>query len=165
MPRLSPVPEPIDEAWIGVTTAYRTTATPRELAAQWEGIDAAERIPATVTDPESSRSIELTAGQPVLRWENELAEDPAPVVRAIAIEPATVWVPLWSLVPLGGVIFFGWGVVFGRRRVRSLAIVRVMIAAFFVLGPVAGFALALPLGAGNLPDARPVRQACACSGR
>jgi hypothetical protein len=71
LPRLAPVPEPIDAAWLGVTAVYLTAATPREVAVRWESFDAAATIPATVTDPESSRSVELTADRPVLRWEND----------------------------------------------------------------------------------------------
>jgi hypothetical protein len=155
LPRLSPIPEPVDVAWLGVTAVYPTAATPREVAVRWESFDAAETIPATVTDPESSRSVELTADRPVLRWENELSEDFAPIVTAIDVEPATVWLPVWSLLPLGALLFFGLAVVRDRRRELSLALVRVMIAGAFVLGPVAGVAMALPFSVGSVPD--PVR--------
>ncbi len=60
--------------------------------------------------------VELSAMQPTLRRENQLSGDPAPVVRTIAVEPVTLWVPLLSLVPLGALL----------------------------LGPVGGLAWALP---------------------
>ena len=41
LPRLSPVPEPIDAAWLGVTATHPTAATPREVAVRWESFDAA----------------------------------------------------------------------------------------------------------------------------
>ncbi|MBW1688967.1 MAG: HupE/UreJ family protein, partial [Deltaproteobacteria bacterium] len=151
LPRLSPIREPIDAAWLGVTAVYLTAATPREVAVRWQSFDAEEAIPATVTDPETSRSVELTARRPVLRWENELTEDPAPIVTAIEVEPATVWLPVWSLLPLGGVVFFGLAVLRDRRRELSLALVRVMLVCALVLGPVAGIAMALPFSVGSLP--------------
>jgi hypothetical protein len=153
LPRLAPIPEPIDTAWLGVTAVYPTAATAREVALRWESFDAAEVIPATVTDPESSRSVELTADRPVLRWQNELAEDPAPVVTAIEVEPPTVWVPVWSLPPLAAAIFFGWAAIRGRRREPSLALVRVTLACALALGPVAGIAMVPPFSAGSVPDA------------
>jgi hypothetical protein len=153
MPRLSPIPEPIEAAWLGVTAVYTTGATPREVALRWEGFAAAEAIPATATDPESSRSVELTADRPVLVWQNELAEDPAPIVTAVEVEPPTVWVPVWSLAPLGAVVFFGWAAVRDRRRELSLAFVRVLLACALALGPVAGVAAALPFSEGAVPDA------------
>lgn len=152
LPRLAPIPESIDTAWIGVTAIFSTTAIPREVAVRWEGIDEVERVPATVTDPESSRTVELIRARPELRWENELAEDPAPVVRAIRVEPATMWVPFWSLFPLGAAVFFGVAVIRGRRRDLSLALVRVMLACVFVLAPVGGVAVALPFSVGSIPD-------------
>jgi len=152
LPRLSAIPEPIDAAWLGVTAVYPTVATPREVAVRWESFDAAQTIPATVTDPESSRSAELTAGRPVLRWENELSEDPAPIVTAIEVEAATVWVPVWSLLPLGALVLLALAVVRDRRRELSLALVRVMLACALVLGPVAGIAMALPFSVGSIPN-------------
>jgi hypothetical protein len=152
LPRLSPVPEPIEAAWLGVTAIHPTAATPREVAVRWGSFDATETIPATVTDPEASRSLELTADRPALRWKNELSEDSTPVVRAIEVEPATAWVPVWSLLPIGALIFFGLAALRNRRRGLSLALVRVMLACAFVLGPVAGVAPALPFSVGSVPD-------------
>ncbi len=152
LPRSVPVPEPVETAFIGVTTVYLTSATPDRVAVRWDSFGETESIPGTVTDPESSRSVELRASQPVLLWTNELAEDPAPVVTAITVEPRTVWVPMWSLIPLCGVVWFGWSLVRGRRPELSIAVVRVMIACVFVLGPIAGVAMALPFSTGSAPD-------------
>jgi len=158
LPRPAPIPEPVEEAWIGVTAVYLTETTPREVTLTWESFEVAATVPTTVTDPESSRSVELTAAQPSLRWENELSEDPAPVVRATAVEPATLWVPLLSLVPLSALALVALAAVRGRRRELSLALARVMLAGALLLGPVGGFAWALPFSAGSAPQPNRARQ-------
>ena len=152
LPRPSAVPEPVESAWIGVTAVYLTEATPREVALTWEDFDLAQAIPATVTDPESSVSVGLSAQQPELRWDNELAEDPAPVIRSTAVEPRTVWLPLLSLVPLGIAAFLAVRATRGRRDGQSLALARVLFAGALVLAPVAGTAWALPGSMGLVPD-------------
>ncbi len=151
LPRRLPVSEPVEAAWLGVTAIYATTATPQEVEVTWEGFDAEATIPANVTDPESSRSVELNAGQPTLRWENQLSEDPAPVVRTTAVEPVTLWVPLLSLVPLGVLALLGLMAIRGRRRGSYLALGRVMLVCALLLGPVGGVAWALPFDAGSVP--------------
>ena len=72
-------------------------------------------------------------------------------MRAIEIEPATVWVPVWSLLPIGALVLFGSAALRKRRRALSLALARVMLACAFVLGPVAGVGLALPFSVGSVP--------------
>ena len=157
LPRRSPVPEVVEAAWLGVTTVYMTATTPREVSVRWSAFDLVDSIPATVTDPESSRSIVLSAEKPVLEWINELEEDPAPVVTAVAVEPATVWVPVWSLLPLGGALILGWAALRGRRRELSIAGVRVLVAGALLLAPAGGATMALPFSR-SVPDAAGVKR-------
>ena len=158
LPRPSPVPEPVESAWIGVTAVYVTGTTPRQVDLTWETFDISPAIPATVTDPEASRSEELTPARPVLTWENELAEDPAPVVRETTVQPRTLWVPLLSLVPLAALVFLSLAAMRGRRRDLSLALARVMLAASLLLAPLGGVAWALPFSAGSTPGPARARQ-------
>ncbi|MEE9562787.1 MAG: HupE/UreJ family protein, partial [Thermoanaerobaculia bacterium] len=164
LPRPMPVPEPIETAWVGVTTVYLTSTTAQNLSLIWEFdelaklMSAALEIPATVTDPESSISSVMTPKQPVLRWENELVEDPVPKVSAIAVEPTLLTVPVWSLAPLALALLF---TVAGFRRrwpAFSLAFARVMLVIAVLLGPLGNVAMALPLSVGSAPSARQAKR-------
>jgi hypothetical protein len=151
LPRLTPVPEPVEAAWIGVTTVYITESTPDALSLTWSGLDDRTTVPATVTDPESSRSVELTRRRPELVWTNELAEDPTPIVTTVAVEPPMLWVPLLSFGLLGTAVGFGVAAVRGRRRERWVALARIALAGAFLLGPVAGVVVPLPLFVDKTP--------------
>jgi hypothetical protein len=153
LPRPAPVPEPVETAWVGVTSVYPAPGTPAEVVLRWERFDLAPTVPATVTDPESSRSVELSAGSPSLRWENDLAEDPAPVVRAVHVEPVTVWLPPATLALLGVALVCGWLAVRGRRPQLSIAAGRIALAGGLLLAPVGGVSLALPWSVAPVPDA------------
>jgi len=154
LPRPEPVPESIETAWVGVTFVYLTETTARELSLTWEPGDPAPGIPATVTDPESTRSEVLTVGQPVLRWVNELAEDPAPTVKAVAVEPARVTVPLGSLA-VGAAGLLLAGVALRRRRSQlGLVVARVTLALAVLMGPFGTVAVALPWSQSWTPGAR-----------
>jgi hypothetical protein len=152
LPRPVPVPESVEAAWLGVTTTYVTDRTPGEVLLTWNAFGAEPTVPATVTDPESSRSVELTARRPTLTWKNELSEDPTPVVSAIAVEPPVLWTPILSLVLLGAAIVFGLAAIRGRRRDVSIALSRVGLALAFLLAPIGNVALPLPSSVGSTPD-------------
>ena len=153
LPRPVPVPEPVETALVGITDVYMMTTTARDLSLTWEFIDAALEIPATVTDPESTRSATLTPKQPVLSWQNELAEDPVPKVSAIAVEPTEITLPLWSLVPLAAALFFAARAVRRRKPAFPFALARVMLVVAVLLGPFGNLALALPWSVGSAPSA------------
>ena len=149
LPRSTPVPEPIETAWVGVSAVYLTQTTARDLSLRWEFIDVDWEIPATVTDPESSISTVMTPKQPVLGWENELAEDPVPKVSAIAVEPPILTVPVWSLPPLAAALLLAAAAIRRRWPAFSLALARVMLVIAVLLGPLGNLVLALPLSAGS----------------
>jgi hypothetical protein len=151
MPRLVPMPEAVETAWIGVTTVYVTVATPSEVLLTWSGFDTEPVIPATVTDPESSLSVELNRSEPALLWKNELSEDPTPVVSAIAVEPPVLWTPVVSLMIVGFVVAFGVAAVRGRRRALSVALVRIGFASALLLAPFGNVGLPLPASVGATP--------------
>ncbi len=153
LPRPTPVEEEVAAAWIGVPTVYVTSATPQTVTLDWSSFDMAEAIPATVTDPEASRSEVLTSERPEIRWDNELIDDPTPVVRAIAVEPVTLGIPMLSLLPLGAAMFLGIALLRRQRRGLSLAVVRISLALALILGPVANVAIALPDSFGSNVDA------------
>ena len=152
LPRLAPIPEAVETAWIGVTTVYVTEATPTEVRLTWSGFESEAVIPATATDPESSVSAELNQRQPALLWENELSEDPTPVVFAIAVEPPVFWTPVVSLALVGLAVAFGVAALRGRRRAVSVALVRIGLASALLLAPFGNVALPLPSSAGATPD-------------
>jgi hydrogenase/urease accessory protein HupE len=151
LPRPEPVPETIEEAWVGVTTVFLTPTTSRSLEVGWDFIEGAAEIPATVTDPESTRSVLLSPGEPVLRWDNELTEDPAPTVSTTAVEPTELVIPIWSLLPLAAAILFFVVAIRGRKPASSFAAARVILVLAIVLGPLGNVAIALPASAGSTP--------------
>jgi hypothetical protein len=102
LPRQMPVREAIDDALVGVTIVYLTAGMPDAVTLAWKEFGAAvAAIPATVIDPESSVSTVLTAERPELRWENQLMENPVPTVAGVAVEPARLPVPWFSLALVG----------------------------------------------------------------
>jgi len=151
LPRSTPVPEVVESAWVGVTTVYFTPATSQTLAVSWDFIEGAAEIPATVTDPESTRSVLLNPGERVLRWDNELAEDPVPRVSTTAVEPPELIIPVWSLLPLVAALVFIVAALRRRQPAFSMAAARVMLVAAILLGPLGNFAVALPASAGSAP--------------
>jgi len=153
LPRPLPVPELVETALVGITDVYMMTTTAQNLSLTWEFIDGVMEIPATVTDPESTRSMMLTPRQPVLDWQNELAEDPVPKVSAIAVEPTEITVPLWSLVPFAAALFFAVRAARRRKPAVSFAVARVMLVIAILLGPFGNLAIAMPWSAGSAPSA------------
>lgn len=152
LPRPTPVAEAVDEAWIGLTTVYLSDQTPQELMLTWEVDDAQTEIPATITDPESTRSVQLSVRRPTLHWKNELSEDPAPVVTALAVEPPVAWMPLLSLAVLVGMLLLI--VIASRRSRRDLMgpVARVGLAVALLLAPVGAVAVPLPRALDSTPD-------------
>ena len=145
------IAEAVEEAWVGVMTVYFTPTTSQTLAVRWDFIEGAAEIPATVTDPESTRSVLLNPGEPVLRWDNELAEDPVPRVSTTAVEPPELIIPTWSLLPLVAALIFIVAAVRHRQPAFSMAAARVMLVAAALLGPLGNLAVALPASAGSAP--------------
>jgi hypothetical protein len=135
LPRPAPVREPVADAYVGVTIAHLTPATARSVGLTWTGFDVSSEVPATVTDPETSRAAVLTESAPSLRWENALLEDPVPAVEAIAVEPKRVPLPLLSLPFLAAALYFA-------RRGRASA--RLALALAILVGPLGDVAVALP---------------------
>jgi hypothetical protein len=145
LPRPTPVSEPLDQAFVGVTLAHITPSTAQSVAFTWTDFDLVQEMPGTVIDPEVSRAALLTAESPTLRWVNELAEDPVPTVSAVAVEPVRVPVPLLSFLVLGALASLAVGL---RRKGAAwpVGLGRVALALALLVGPVADVAVALPLG-------------------
>lgn len=158
LPRAVPVPEPVADALIGVTTVSLLSTTPQRVALEWTDFASAGEVPATVTDPEASGTTVLTAEAPALEWLNQLAEDPAPVVTATAVEPASLWLPLASLVVLAAALVWTIGPMRRRRDATSLALLRIMLAVALLVAPIANVAVAMPESFGMTPDANGARR-------
>ena len=159
LPRTFALPESVGEAIVGVVVAYPTDGIPEALSLIWDDFPTAGgSIPATVIDPESLRSVTLTAEEPTLTWENALVEDPVPTVEAVEVEPTRLPVPLLSLPLLAlsaGLLIVG----LRRRTARGcVAAARVLMAAAFIVGPVGQTAVALPGSAGRAPSERQARR-------
>ena len=144
LPRPVPVRENVSEGFVGVTTVHVTPSTPKNVTLTWRSFEVVTEIPATVTDPEVSRATLLTGEEPSLRWVNELAEDPASSVTAIAVEPTRLPIPLLSLPFLAIALVFLVGGVRRSRSPHSLVIARVALAVALVIGPLGDVAVALP---------------------
>ena len=136
LPRLAPVPEPKDEAFIGVTTVYLTAETPGTVTLTWSSFDGVSGVPATLIDPETTQTALLTPAEPTIAWTNTLSEDPIPTVSAVAVEPSTLSVPLVSI-PL--LVLAGFALVKRRDKLARITLVVAVIAA-----PWRSVALALP---------------------
>ncbi len=159
LPRQTPVRESIGEALVGVTVVYLTSGMPDDVALVWnEFSDAVPAIPATVIDPEASRSTVLTTAQPGLSWENELMENPVPTVAGVAVEPARFPVPLISLALLVVAIVLVTSGLRGRRRTTSFAAARIVFATALIAGPLAQLAIALPASIGGSISAGEARR-------
>jgi hypothetical protein len=152
LPRQTPVAEDVEAAWIGLTVAYLTPKTPTSLTLSWDLTENQAVIPATITDPEATRSTDLTAAQPVLEWSNELAEDPTPVVEALAVEPTVLWVPVLALLVAGIAILLAVTVSRRGRGVPLGVVARVALATACVLAPVGAVAVPLPGGLRGVPN-------------
>lgn len=162
LPRQTPVPEAVDEAFVGVTVVYLTSGMPQNVTLTWETFPGAgAAIPATAIDPESSRSTTLTPEEPALRWQNELMESPVPTVAAVAVEPPELPVPLLSLLCVGlaitllAVAWRGW------NRTTSLATARVTLALAFAATPLAQVSLTLPTSIGRVTSPHQARRVLA----
>ena len=159
LPRAAPEAEAVGEAIVGVTIAYPTPGMPDAVTLTWATFDGPEEvIPTTITDPESSISAELTAGEPMLRWENALAEDPIPTVAGIPVEPPQLPLPLASLALLAVALAFGVAALRGRRATTSFALTRVTLALAVVAVPIAEVSVALPSSIRSVPTEAQARR-------
>ncbi len=152
LPRPAPEREPLDEALVGVTLAYPVPGMPREVVLEWQRFaGTGSTVSATVTDPESSISSELSPEAPALRWENVLTEDPIPSVAGIDVEPPTVPLPLASLALLAATLILVVIALRGRRPETSLALSRVTLALAVIAVPIAGVTMPLPSSIRSVP--------------
>jgi hypothetical protein len=159
LPRPDPVRELLAETYLGVTAVYTTSRTPQEVTLSWESFpEGITEIPATVTDPETSQTATLSAEQPAVTWQNELMDDPAPTVTAIAVEPRTLAVPVLAMVFLI-VISVPLFLAFRRgKTTTSFAMARVTLALALLLAPLGQVAIALPSSLGAVPSTDQVRR-------
>jgi hypothetical protein len=160
LPRPTPVAEPFEEAWIGVSAVYFTEAPAEEVTLDWQSFDVTPEVPATVTDPEMTRSVTLSEREPVLSWQNQLSESLVPTVEAISVEPNRVPIPIGSLLLVALALVTLVVAVRGRVEASgtgpsltpSLAPARVLLAAAILLAPFGQVALALPTSMSRAPS-------------
>jgi hypothetical protein len=149
----------VSEAVIGLVVSYATDGIPEDLSLTWNHFPTAEgSITATVIDPETVRTVTLTAEDPTLSWQNELVEDPIPTVDAVAVEPTRIPIPLLSLPLLAlsvGALVIGMR---GRGVDRYAGAARILLALACVAGPLAQTAVNLPGSAGRAPSERQARR-------
>jgi hypothetical protein len=159
LPRPEPVTEVIDEAFIGVTVVYLTPRTPEAVTLRWESFEGVmSEIPATLSDPEFSQTMTLTAEAPEVEWQNNLSEDPIPIVHAVAIEPMELPVPLISLPLLIASIVLLIAAFRGKQSAVKFALARVTLAIALVVAPLGEAAVALPSSFGSVPSTGEARR-------
>ncbi|MGB6336292.1 MAG: hypothetical protein WBG96_11840, partial [Thermoanaerobaculia bacterium] len=133
--------------------------TPELVTLGWETFpDGIAEIPTTVTDPETSQTATLSTDQPMATWQNELMEDPAPTVTAIAVEPRTLPVPVLALFILA---ISALVLIFLLRRGKSatsFALARVSLALALLIAPLGQVAIALPSSLGAVPSTDQARR-------
>jgi hypothetical protein len=157
--RSTPVREDLQQAYIGVVISYLTTAMPNAVTLTWAPFPSwTSVIAATVIDPESSRSEQLTAQDAMLRWDNQLAQAPVPTIEAVTVEPPHVLVPLLSLLVLAVAVIPGTAALRGWRPTVALACIRVLVAGALVAAPLATTVIALPQQMWVKPTAEQARR-------
>jgi hypothetical protein len=157
--RSTPVREDLQQAHIGVVISYLTTAMPNTVTLNWAPFPPwTSVIAATVIDPESSRSEQLTAQDAMLRWDNQLAQAPVPTIDAVTVEPPHVPVPLLSLLVLVAAVIPGIAALRGWHPTVALACVRVLFAGALVVAPLATTVIALPQQMWVKPTAEQARR-------
>ncbi len=140
--REEPQPEPLDTAVLGVTLAFGVERPPSEVSAEWRVFPTpATVVPAVWTDPTGSERVELTAGQPVMRWANDLSSFQPPPVRAVVVNPPQWPVASLILVVLAAVSWIGLN---KHTRPRWVFVAWVALAAAVVLYPFARRPVTLP---------------------
>jgi len=159
LPRPEPVSEVVAEAFVGVTVVYLTPRTPEAVTLRWESFDGVMlEVPATVSDPEFSQTMTLSAEAPEIEWQNNLSEDPIPVVNAVAIEPMEIPVPLLALPLLIVSIVLLFSALWGKRSATRFALARLVLAIGLVVAPIGEMAVALPSSLGSVPSAGEARR-------
>jgi hypothetical protein len=157
--RSTPVREDLQQAHIGVVISYLTTAMPNTVTLNWAPFPQwTSVIAATVIDPESSRSEQLTGQNAMLRWDNQLAQAPVPTIDAVTVEPPHVQVPLLSLLVLAAAAIPSLAALRGWRPTVALACVRVLFAGALVVAPLVTTVIALPQQMWVKPTAEQARR-------
>jgi hypothetical protein len=100
----------------------------------------------------------LTAGQPLLTWENKLIEDPIPSVSVVEVEPIKLPVPWFSLPLLAAAVMLVFFSMRGRHQALYFAGVRAVLALAALVGPLAQTAIALPGSTELVPSQRQARR-------
>jgi hypothetical protein len=159
LPRPSPVPEPVEDAMVGVTLIHLTPGVPDEVTLSWaEFSEEVPSVPATVIDPESSGSVLLQPGQTSVRWENRLMDDPIPTVASVVVEPPKLPVPLVSLPLFLIAVILAVTAMRGGIPRMSFAGTRITLAAAFVAAPFGQTAVTVPFDLGAVPSERTARR-------
>ncbi len=144
LPRAEPVVERVDEAFVGVTLIAPTVRTPDRISLEWKpmppGLDA---LAVTITDPESSRTAQLTPERGSLDWSNQLAEDPTPVVSSIPIVARRALIPLAAIPFFAAMLVALWAAAVKRRRGFE-GVARIALALGLLVAPVGVWAIELP---------------------
>jgi len=128
--RGQPVPERIAEALVGVAFSFPTNAPPEQVLVRWEPLPGIERTPATLVDPERTRTTTLSAASPELAWNDSIAMPP---VRAIAVRESGLDLSLVSVALLVLALVI--------RRVPGA---RLLVAGACLAAPYMTIALSLP---------------------
>ncbi len=152
LPRTDPIPEEISVANIGVTLSYLTAQTPDQMSLRWSGLAEGESVPATVTDPESSRTVRLSPDGSELLWINELMEDPVPTVGSVAVEPKSYVLPMFSIPVFLMSLYFIVAALRGRRRTMNFAWSRVALAVAILVGPSGRLNVEVEASSGSVPS-------------
>jgi hypothetical protein len=99
--RTEDVPEPLDDAILGLTFAYIRSGPPQQIEINWKNLPVTGiPVPATVIEPGGNRGYTFTDGQLSLLWKNESDElDPAEIIAVDVRRPG--WAPVALLLLIG----------------------------------------------------------------
>ncbi|MEM6448073.1 MAG: HupE/UreJ family protein [Cyanobacteria bacterium P01_D01_bin.123] len=141
-------PEALDRAKLGVVLAYVPKNLPKAVTLTWDNFPT-EAIAATVTDPETVTTAQLTSQQPNIAWKDTSASLTLPTLEAIQVTAPQVTVPLLSI----GLILLAVSAEIRLRQQSKpsyksayLAGMRLLLPFAIVAYPVMAVSATLPVG-------------------
>jgi len=151
-PRSAPIPEELAQAQVGVILSLLVPGIPRTVALAWTNLPGSvETVPATISDPEVTRTLTLVPDAIPAQWINELARDPIPTVDVVRIQPRELDLPLVSIPLVLMVLVLVVMGIRGQHQVRSFTTARIALVLALLAGPVARAAIDLPAAMQAVP--------------
>ena len=122
--RPSPVPEPVDDAVLGVTFIYDTAVMPESAQLDWSLFSAElQRVSATTTDPFGGKKQDLSPDNSQLTWKNRWSGYRPPEIKPVAV--TRLRLPALSMIlAIGaGAVYWFFARSGGKRLMATLVVI------------------------------------------